>query len=107
MPLTPDSDICSQELGRDEPFSEFEVQVQGIFWSKFVAASVGCSGYVLMPGRQTRTWAFCKSSKRTSSTMADAGLNTSVAALAFTLAVMRADNAAPTSAGWLWRLEPI
>ena len=26
-----------------------QVQVQGIFWSKFLAASVGCSGYVLRP----------------------------------------------------------
>ena len=72
----------------------------------FSIASVGCSGYVLGLGRLGHG-ASCESSWGTSSTRADAGRNTSAAALAFTLAVMRPDNAAPTSAGWLWRLEPI
>ena len=72
-------------------------------WRRLLAARAmySCLGGRLGHGTS------CKSSKRTSSTMADAGLNTSAAALAFTLAVMRADNAAPNSAGWLWRLEPI
>lgn len=48
-----------------------------------------------------------RSSKRTSSTMADAGLNISTAALGLTFAVMLAANVAPTSAVWLWAFEPI
>ena len=36
--------------------------------------------------------------------MAEAGLKISAAALAFTVAVMAADTAAPGSAGWLWAL---
>ena len=47
-----------------------------------------------------------RSSKRTSSTMADAGLKISTAALALTFAVMLAANVAPTSATWLWAFEP-
>ena len=47
------------------------------------------------------------SSNSTSSTMADAGRKMSATALALTLAVMLAANAALTSAGWLWAFEPI
>ena len=46
-----------------------------------------------------------RSSRRTSSTMADAGLKISTAALALTFAVMLAANVAPTSAAWLWAFE--
>ena len=47
-----------------------------------------------------------RSSNRTSSKMADAGLKTSATALALTLEVIFAANAAPTSAGWLCALDP-
>ena len=47
-----------------------------------------------------------RSSRRTSSTMADTGLKISTAALALTFAVMLAANVAPTSAAWLWAFEP-
>ena len=46
-----------------------------------------------------------RSSRRTSSTMADAGLKISTAALALTFAVMLAANVAPTSAAWLWVVD--
>lgn len=38
--------------------------------------------------------------------MADAGLKMSTAALALTLVVMLAANAAPISPGWLWAFQP-
>lgn len=44
-------------------------------------------------------------SSRTSSTMAEAGLKISAAALVFTVAAIAADTAAPGSAGWLWALS--
>ena len=47
-----------------------------------------------------------RSSNRMSSTMADAGLKTSATALALTLEVIFAADAAPTSAGWLCALDP-
>ena len=47
-----------------------------------------------------------RSSNRTSSTMADTGLKTSATALALTLEVIFAADAAPTSAGWLCALDP-
>ena len=47
-----------------------------------------------------------RSSNRTSSMMADAGLKTSATALALTLEVIFAADAAPTSAGWLCALDP-
>ena len=43
-------------------------------------------------------------SSRTSSTMAEAGLKISAAALVLTVAVIAEDTAAPGSAGWLWAL---
>ena len=46
-----------------------------------------------------------KSSKRTSSTMAAAGLKISTAALGLTFAVMLAANVVPTSAARLWAFE--
>ena len=47
-----------------------------------------------------------RSSNRTSSTMAEAGLKISATALALTLEVICAANAAPTSTGWLCALHP-
>ena len=53
-------------------------------------------------GQGTSSFRF---SKRTSSTIADAGLKISTAALALTFAVMLLANVAPT-ATWLWAFEP-
>ena len=45
-------------------------------------------------------------SKRTSSTIADAGLKMSTAALALTFALKLVANVALPSASWLWAFEP-
>jgi len=55
-------------------------------------------------GKHGRGTSF-RSSKRTSSTMADANLKISTAALGLTFAVMLAANVVPTSAEWLWAFE--
>ena len=47
-----------------------------------------------------------RSSKRTSSTMADAGLKMSTEALALAFLVIVAANSTPNSAAWLWAFEP-
>ena len=46
-----------------------------------------------------------RSSKRTASTMADAGLKISTAAMGLTFAVMLVANVVPTSAARLWAFE--
>ena len=47
-----------------------------------------------------------RSSERTSSTIVDAGLKISTAALALTFAVMLAANVTPISVAWLWAFQP-
>ena len=70
-------------------------------WRRWLAALAMFSGLGKL-GHGTSS----RSSNRTSSTMADAGLKTSATALALTLEVIFAADAAPTSAGWLCALDP-
>ena len=105
MPTEVDLYVSSQEPVWNVVFLYIEVKVCWILWSQLLLVSVGNSGYVF-PLRNTWTGTSFRSSKKTSSTMADAALNISTAALGLTFAVMLAANVAPTSAAWLWAFQP-
>ena len=101
MPTVADLYVSSQEPVWNVVFLYVEVKVCWILWSQARLATWAMHSGFGKHGQVTSV----KSSKRTSSTMAAAGLKISTAALGLTFAVMLAANVVPTSAARLWAFE--